>query len=253
MIQLKARGEAGSFGRRSTRHPDRRHKSPMFDAFLNGKVRVATTLIVSMLALGLSGEQAWAQDDYPSAHRAVASCYTTSTTGAWTVTSIPTMYRADGFDDVYGYGGSTYDPQTGAITGNYRTLIAGYTQQWLYYQVVVETPSASGARQLDYGNWMRRREQLGAQTDGLSTEVQLPDGTWARTDYSMVGHVVNYYNGSYWVSYPTDASIVSRRSAAGWKYVWGRMWWGPITNTVSNKQVFNPYDHWHPLGWVYCS
>jgi hypothetical protein len=254
-IQLQAPSRSDFLGRRSARQLNARERSQMLDSFLNRKIRIATTFIVSILALGLSGEQALAHGDYPSAHRAIASCYTTGTTGTWTVTSTPYMNRADGFlTGVYvGAGGSTYDPQTGAITGGSSTLIDGHTQQWLYYQVVVGTQLASGAWHWDYGNWMRRKEQLGGHTDGLSTEVQLPDGTWARTDYSMVGDVVDYYNGSVWVSYPTDASIVTRGSAAGWKYVYGHMYWGTIYNIVSRKHVFGPYDHMEPLGYVNCA
>jgi hypothetical protein len=205
----------------------------------------------------VTGEAANAHGDYPSWHRAVAyGCYTTSTTGSWTVMSSVQMNRADNYPlAIYGMGGGYYDPQTGAITGQAWQLIDNNTQQWLWYRVVVLTPLASGGYSYDYGNWIRRKEQLGDQTDGFSTEVQLDNGSWVTSDYSMTGH----FDGSKWVGNPSDLSFVSRNTimagvalGRGWKYVYGQMWWGPIYNSA-RKPVFAGYDHWEPLGWVNCS
>ena len=200
---------------------------------------------------------AFAQDGYPSWHRAVNyGCYTTSTTGTWTVMSSVQMNRADNYPiAVWGMGGGYYDPQTGAITGQSWQLIDSHTQQWLYYRVVVGTPRISGGWHWDYGNWIRRKEQLGDQTDGIGTQVQLDNGTWVTTDYSQTG----YFNGSTWIGSPSDLSFVTRSTfmagvalGRGSKYVYGQMWWGPIYNSAG-RQVFPAYDHWEPLGYVNCA
>lgn len=226
-------------------------------SLLSRKTRVAATLVVALATVLLGTEAALAHDQYPSQHHAaVYGCYTTSTTGTWTVRSGVQMYRADGYPgSIIGVGGSTVDPQTGAITGNYGPVFDGFTQQWLYYQVVVGTQLTSGAWHWDYGNWIRRKDALGDQTDGISTEFQLDNGTWVTTGYSMAG----YWNGSMWVGSPSDVSFVTRYSMIGGiavgpgrKYVYGRLWWGPIYN-LAGRQAFAPYEHWEPLGYVTCA
>lgn len=202
-----------------------------------GKLHIWTTVAAAFLAALASGGSASAHGTYPSSHRAYHSgCYYTLSTGTWTIVSGVYMDRANGYPPgVIGVGGGswsdTYGPTGGAVVA-----IDGHSAQWLYYRVVVMTQLATGQWKSTYGNWMRRKDALGDHTDGLSTEIQTANG-WQLTSYALAGG-------------HADASFAN--VGRGRKYVYGQMWWGPIYN-LAGKQVFAPYTHWEPLGYVNCS
>ncbi len=203
-------------------------------------MRTRVIIIVAILAIALFGaHSAVAYGTYPSQHFAAAVCRETPITGQWTVSSNVYMNRADGFPaGVVGTGGTTGPYFTG---GGSWTVIDGNSQQWLYYRVVVGTQTSSGWSWTP-GTWMRRQDQLGDGTDGLSTEVETypGSGVYVRTGYAAT-------------SSPEDVSLVSGQIGVGprSKYIYGQMWWGPIYN-LKNQQVFAPYTHWEPIGWVNC-
>ena len=205
------------------------------------RVKGAMVAIAAAALLVANVEAAQAHGTYPSQHFAAAVCYRTNILGTWTVMSNVYMNRADGFPaTVYGSAVGTGPYFTGGSWG----LIDSNSEQWLYYQVVVGTQLPSGAWTWIRGNWIRAKDALGDGTDGLSTEFQRSDGTWVRTGYTATSSPWDVSLANGWLSGGIGLS-------AGRKYVYGHMWWGPIYNS-KNQQVFAPYDHWEPIGYMNC-
>jgi len=216
-------------------------------------MRAAAALCASLVAVLVSTDVAYAHDPSPGEHAVrYYGCGYYSNTGKWSVASNVTwMWRTPGYPQaVMTTGGSVVDPYAGgAVTGNYGSM-SGYTSQWLYYQVVVGTQRTDGTWRWDYGNWIARQDYLGEATDGLSTYVQQPDGSWVTSNYSNVGHV----EGEHWIGYPSDLSLVTRSVNVvprGRKYIYGHLIWGPIFNQAGQR-VFAQTEHWEPLGYTDC-
>jgi hypothetical protein len=195
-------------------------------------VIVTAALTAVLAATGLAS----AHGSFPSQHYAAASCRETPASGQWAVSSHVMMNRADGYETrgTIGVGGGDV-----IYGGTY--LGPGYSEQWLYYRVVVGTQDRYGNWTWKYGTWMRRTDQLGDHTSGIDTEVETypGSGAYVRTSYGATGS-------------PEDVSMLTGRIGDGprLKYIYGQMWWGPIFS--NGVQVFVPYTHWEPLGYVTC-
>jgi hypothetical protein len=210
---------------------------------------VLVTLAAALIASLVGSEAAEAQGDFPSWHSASAySCVIPSGSSTGWIMSSVYMNRADGYDNVYSYGGVDY---LGNGTGG--TLVKGFTKQWLYYRVVVGDYDAYN-RFLGwkYGNWMRRLQALGNQTDGVTTEVQMDDGSWVSTAYTIPNSIFDLVATAEDLT-RWDVSI-AKGLVPGWKLVYAEMWWGPIYQTVPGPTtlVFDWTRQLERLGWEYC-
>jgi hypothetical protein len=206
--------------------------------FIRRSIRARIVILTAVMtaALTVSGV-ASAHDGDPSWHATTTSCLETPASGQWSVVSSAYMTRADGFDTrgiIYTGGGDVIYGGTGSSPG--------YSDQWLYYRVVVGTQDATGQWSWRYGTWIRRMNELGGQTSGIDTEVETyaGSGVFVSTSYGLVPGARE------------DASYASGRIGVGQrtKYVYGQMWWGPIYS--GNTLVFAPRYHWDPIGYINC-
>jgi hypothetical protein len=91
------------------------------------------------------------------------------------------------------------------------------------------------------GTWIRRQNELGGQTDGISTEVETyaGPGVFVRTNYGLAG-------GREDASYATGWIGVGVRT----KYVWDQMCYGSIYS--GNTLAWAGRYHWVPIGYRDC-